>query len=552
MHRGLKKTICLGLLASVSLFFILSCTTMKGFFSWVNFLDSEDANPGAQDIKKFFAHMRPIQGNPDSHYLLACYYQERGRHNEAIEEFNKVLLIDPGYVKAYNGMGVSHDLLGDFSKAIEFYKQALKINPDMDYVHNNLGYSYLLQGNLDEAITAFNRAIEINGHDKRFHNNLGLAYAEEGRFDLALVEFKVGEDEAKAHYNIAQIYFGKGLYKEAKNHYSKAIEINPSLTVIKTGLDAASALTRIFTPNDSKKDQEKWVIPDPPVLKKEEIKKIVTAHQSPSVELGSEKPMSSGNSEIQVVERKEFMTIEQMEAKNIGHERSRPSHLPNVVIDPLDSQKTDSGDDEVFYKLQVASFRSKENANLAARSIQELGYETNILSFEDGKNNKWYRLILGPIETSGEVLTFKDKIVKEYQFNPLVLKTMVDGPKLEKISNLKQIAEKEKIPSLNGVGIEISNGNGAYRMAKKVSDYLKEKGFKVTRLTNANHFRHTETRIFYQKEYSEAADHVAEHLPVVRSKKETEKFDRPNIKVKILIGKDLIPYHKTFENGKNS
>jgi hypothetical protein len=89
-------------------------------------------------------------------------------------------------------------------------------------------------------------------------------------------------------------------------------------------------------------------------------------------------------------------------------------------------------------------------------------------------------------------------------------------------------------------------------MAKKVGDYLNEKGLKVTRLTNANNFNHSGTRIFYQKEYDGAAEHVAKQLPVFRSKEETEKFDRPNIKIKIIIGKDLIHHHKTFENGKNS
>ncbi len=85
-----------------------------------------------------------------------------------------------------------------------------------------------------------------------------------------------------------------------------------------------------------------------------------------------------------------------------------------------------------------------------------------------------------------------------------------------------------------------------------VGDYLKGKGFKVTRLTNADYFNYAETKIFYQKEYRSAADQVAEQLPVFRSKEEKEKFDRPNITMKILIGKDLVPHKKSFENGKKS
>jgi len=55
-----------------------------------------------------------------------------------------------------------------------------------------------------------------------------------------------------------------------------------------------------------------------------------------------------------------------------------------------------------------------------------------------------------------------------------------------------------------------------------------------------------------RKEYGEAADRIAEQIRVVKSKEKTERFDRPDIKIRILIGRDLIPHHKMFENGKSS
>ena len=92
-------------------FFIIGCTTVT--------FDKE--------IVQFFSKVRPQPGNPGSHYLLACYYQERGRHKEAIEEFKKVILINPDHIKAYNGMGVSYDLLEKFPEAVESYRTALRL-----------------------------------------------------------------------------------------------------------------------------------------------------------------------------------------------------------------------------------------------------------------------------------------------------------------------------------------------------------------------------------------------------------------------------------------
>jgi Flp pilus assembly protein TadD len=393
MNAKIAKIVCLVLFGVTFLIFMMSCSSTQNILGWPKSYDSRD-----NKIFGFLSNVRPHQGNPDSHYLLACYYQERGRHKEALEEFRKVLLIDPGYVKAYNGMGVSYDLLGDFSKAIEYYHITLELDTNLDYVYNNLGYSYLLQGNIDEAIVALKKAIDLNDKDKRFHSNLGLAYGEKGEFELALGELKIANianDEADVHYDMAQLYFKKGLFDEARSHYGMALKQNPSLTIVRTGLKAADALVRIFEPIPVKVEPNQLIVPD----------------------------------------------------------------------QPKDAEETRSPEKEASTVSTKTPFETSQNGKLA---------------------------------------------------------------------------------------IEISNGNGVNKMARMVGDYLEGRGFRVTRLTNAAYFNHTKTKIFYRKEYHDAADQVAEQLPVFQSKEETEGFDRANIAMKILIGKDLVPYYKLFENGKKS
>jgi Flp pilus assembly protein TadD len=447
MNHKVKKTIWLVLISALLLLYLSGCSTVKNITGWVNPWASDKTKAGvtSKDITQFVSKVRSNGGNPDSHYLLACYYQERGRHKEALEEFKKVLLIDPNYVKAYNGMGVSYDLLGDFSRAIEHYNYALKLDPNLGYVYNNLGYSFLLQGNLDDAITALKRATTINDQDQRFHNNLALAYGEKGQYDTALAEFNLAGDEAKAHHNLAQVYFNKGLLNEAKSHYAIALKLNPSITVVRTALKAADALARIFEPIPSKAEPRQLAMPDQPSITTAEMEKLVASEETT-----------------------EQSIVAKVEIRN----------------EINDNQSTEKG--------------------------------------------------AQPIE-----------LTATHQPDP---QTIIE----KEIVPVDQRPEIKQLSSLKNAGIEISNGNGAYRMAKKVGDYLKEKGLKVTRLTNANNFNHTGTRIFYQKEYNEAGEYVAEQLPVFWSKEETEKFDRQNIKIKILIGKDLVPHNKLFENGKKS
>ncbi len=284
---GKNKKIIGLVLSSSFLVFILSCAAMKNFLSTPeDFLGSYRINPADKEVAQFISNVRPYQGKPDSHYLLACYYQERGNHKEAIGEFKKALSIDPEYIKAYNGLGISYDLLGDFPKAIESYKRALKLNPALDYLHNNLGYSYLLQGKWEEAVSAFKKSISLNNQDHRFHDNLALAYAEKGWYDLALFEFKLAGDEAKAYFNLAQLYFRKGLYKEAKDQYAKALNLDPSSTIFRTKMEAMSALNSIFQGDAAKARTEDLVVaegpPAPEKTRKEESKTQVALQPTTS------------------------------------------------------------------------------------------------------------------------------------------------------------------------------------------------------------------------------------------------------------------------------
>jgi hypothetical protein len=91
------------------------------------------------------------------------------------------------------------------------------------------------------------------------------------------------------------------------------------------------------------------------------------------------------------------------------------------------------------------------------------------------------------------------------------------------------------------VGIEISNGNGADGMARRVGRQLQEKGLPVKRFTNADHFHHQHTTIYYRNGFYDAACRVAGELPAFREIKKKGKWDWPNIHIKVLIGKDILP-----------
>lgn len=122
------------------------------------------------------------------------------------------------------------------------------------------------------------------------------------------------------------------------------------------------------------------------------------------------------------------------------------------------------------------------------------------------------------------------------------------GAPQEKVSPKERRVETTS-SSLNQVDIEISNGNGVNRMARRLGRYLEEKGLKVTRFTNADHFRYPDTIIYYQQGYQETAQKVAKELPGQKNTELCQKFDRPHVKVKVVIGRDIIPHKEKFKEG---
>jgi len=126
--------------------------------------------------------------------------------------------------------------------------------------------------------------------------------------------------------------------------------------------------------------------------------------------------------------------------------------------------------------------------------------------------------------------------------------SQIENPKLksENFSLYDSHLKWKEAMALKRFGIEVSNGNGTTGMARKVGDYLKTRGLEVSRLTNANHFNHRVSKLYYQKGYQEAASHLAGQLPALDGMEETKRFDQPNIKIKLLIGKDLVPHQQSL------
>ena len=372
--------------------------------SWLPFQDNEKSQYGLtnEELEGFTRAIKSVNSDAESHYRLACFFQKRKKHRLAIQEFKKSLQKDPAYVKAYNGLGVSYDLLKEFPSAIQSYEAALRLNPNLAYVYNNLGYSYLLQNKLDSAAKAFQQAVALDPENRQYHNNLGLTYGKQGNYELAFNEFKLGGNVEQARRYLAQLF-----------------------------------------------------------------------NQDPNI-----------------------YSAETLVAENLSPDNR-----------------------------QDAGQKNRAQTALADQGI----YEENL-------------------EGSASAILPPEGYKQCDEPKGVVLSKNVEAP-------TQPSSSAEKVPGLFNdhpitqsfpaeVEIEISNGNGVNHFAKNVGCYLASKGFKVTSLKNESHFNNLKTTIYYCEGYLQDAYQVAKQIPRYQNMVKVTGFNNRNIKVRVVIGKDMVSYYK--------
>ena len=95
------------------------------------------------------------------HTYLGMYYWLMRSFNEAIEEFNKALELDPNYGWAINHLAYTYLDMGDFEKAIEYFQRYASVSPGDANPLDSMAELYFRMARLGEAIAKYKEALEI-------------------------------------------------------------------------------------------------------------------------------------------------------------------------------------------------------------------------------------------------------------------------------------------------------------------------------------------------------------------------------------------------------
>ena len=169
---------------------------------------------------------------PSVHVTLGMLHSKLGKDDLALQEFQKVLDLNPRDGDALIGMAGILENTGRIQDAEAKFKQAISLRPDYWDGYRALAEFYDRQKRIQESILQYRRIIELTPDNPEAYSDLGLSYLElSDSQSLAAAEsaFKKSIQLAPnypAYTNLGLLYMIQKRYSESAEATRKALQLN--------------------------------------------------------------------------------------------------------------------------------------------------------------------------------------------------------------------------------------------------------------------------------------------------------------------------------------
>jgi tetratricopeptide (TPR) repeat protein/TolB-like protein len=191
------------------------------------------------------------------HVTLGIINVGTGQPEQALEDFDRALDLDPADADALREKSLAYEALGRVQEAEATLLEAVRLRPDFWGTHSWLGVHYWRQGRYEEAERAFRRALRLAPENVRTRTNLGGILHVLGRDQEAVRSLQHAmaiRPTYGAAANLGAIEFDRGHYAQAARAYEKAIEIDDHDYRVWRNL----ALSYRWAPGESERARNAW------------------------------------------------------------------------------------------------------------------------------------------------------------------------------------------------------------------------------------------------------------------------------------------------------
>jgi tetratricopeptide (TPR) repeat protein len=172
--------------------------------------------------------------HPSAFRELGLAYRQLKRYDEAIDAYTRSLKQKADDIEAIRGLGIVYAMdVKRHAEGIEQFRKVLRINPnDSDAYYYGIGWAYNDTEKYAEAIDALKESARLEPNGAPALRELGYAYRNLKRNDEAIDAYtrsiKLDADDAESQYGLGDVYYyNLKRYATAAQQYQKALRIKP-------------------------------------------------------------------------------------------------------------------------------------------------------------------------------------------------------------------------------------------------------------------------------------------------------------------------------------
>ncbi len=397
---------------------------------------------------------------------------QKGRYQDAVFWFTKLIEKEPFNAKAYKNRGVARLSLQKYDMAIEDLNNALNPDPQMEDITGNLGPAWHYKEEYKKAMDDFNSALNLDPELEGIHSNIGVAWYYAREYKKAIAEY---DQEIEKHPENYSAFFNRAISWVELKKYDNALKDLHSVLGIKAdeywaiayqgdiyaqmnnpaaaresylaamGLNTGNkyARDRLLVLDDKDAAQAETGTGTPATFTKKS-KETETAAMVQSTSKAQAGPETTQRAEIHSPPMEEDIKAVQSTHKPESHadstnETPTPTSSPAQTVQPMDiatskknsaapsavtTASTSPGKKEIAghnkFAIQVGAFLNGNNAKDLIKSLKKKGYAPRVLELQDKKNRQWTLVRTGAFPTEALAKKTFEKVKKDLKMNAVI------------------------------------------------------------------------------------------------------------------------------------
>ncbi len=182
--------------------------------------------------------MLPPKKAAEACAVTARQLANQGHPREAVALFQRASELDPRGTRYTHELAVLYDQIDEHDRALAAFRQALQEHSRNADLLNDFGYFHFRRGAWESAEQQFREARKIDPRHERALVNLGTTLGEQGRFQESFEVFETAVGTAAAHSNVGVLLAAHNHRDDARQAFTRAVQLDPSLRQPKAFLAA--------------------------------------------------------------------------------------------------------------------------------------------------------------------------------------------------------------------------------------------------------------------------------------------------------------------------